>query len=101
MALAFASILSGTPLPDAVAALGEIALHGRVLGVDRLQERLAGAQRAGIRDVLLPERNRNEAEAAQKAGKAAGLKTTFVMTVQQAVQIALPAVAGAQSGAEG
>jgi len=90
MALAFASALSGECLPEATAALGEVTLHGRLLPVDYLRERLAGAERAGIQRVLLPEANRAEAVAAQKAGRTAGVGLTFVCSLQEAVSLLLP-----------
>jgi ATP-dependent Lon protease len=90
VALGFASFLKDTPLPEGLAALGHITLHGRVLPVDRLIERLAAAQRAGIGHVLVPERNRADVEAPHDFGLPPDLKVTYVGTVVEAVQAALP-----------
>ena len=93
MALAFASLLSGTALPAGMAAVGEMTLHGRVLPANRLAERLAAAQRAGITHVLLPERNRPEVEGSRDLALPADLALTYVATVEAAVRKALPNLA--------
>jgi ATP-dependent Lon protease len=41
---------------------GEISLRGRVLRVDGITQKLLAAHRAGIHDVLIPERNRVDLE---------------------------------------
>lgn len=101
MALALASVLADTRLPERTAALGEITLHGRVLPADRLAERLAAAQRAGIVHVLLPERNRADVEAARDLAPPARLKLTYVSTVEEAVGAVLPAMRTAQPAQHG
>ncbi|MHC5034539.1 MAG: S16 family serine protease, partial [Planctomycetota bacterium] len=90
MALALGSVLSETCLPEGMAALGEITLHGHVLPVDRLPERLAAAQRAGIGHVLLSERNRADVEGARDLTLGPSLKITYVSEVEEAVQALLP-----------
>jgi ATP-dependent Lon protease len=95
MALAFASLLSGACLPEGTAALGEITLHGRVLPVRHLPERVAAAERVGLTRVLLPERNRADVAGARDLELPAELELTYVSTVEEAVRAALPAVAAA------
>jgi len=92
MALAFASVLTGRPLPQDTAALGEITLRGRVTAVERLTERLAAAGRSGIRRVLVPERNRREVEAMRDPAVLAGLSIEYVGNVQEAIDLVLPGV---------
>ncbi|CAN5906765.1 hypothetical protein BH23GEM7_BH23GEM7_02030 [soil metagenome] len=62
MATALASLLTGRPVRRDVAMTGEITLRGHVLPVGGIKEKVIAGQRAGIRKVLLPERNRPDAE---------------------------------------
>jgi ATP-dependent Lon protease len=58
IALAVVSALSGEPSRAGVAASGEITLRGNILAVGGLAEKVVAARRAGIREILLPGRNR-------------------------------------------
>ncbi len=62
MFAAVASLMLGAPIRGDVAMTGEISLRGRVLKVDGIAQKLLAAHRAGIRDVLIPERNRVDLE---------------------------------------
>jgi len=57
MALALASLMTGRDVKHDLAMTGEITLRGKVLPVGGIKEKMLGAHRAGIRTVLLPERN--------------------------------------------
>ena len=41
---------------------GEITLHGRVLGIGGLKEKVIGAHRAGIRKIFIPSENEKDLE---------------------------------------
>jgi ATP-dependent Lon protease len=57
MATAMVSALSGRPARHDVAMTGEITLSGRVLPIGGLKEKILGAVRAGITDVVIPRDN--------------------------------------------
>lgn len=57
MATALASALSGRPTRKEVAMTGEVTLRGRVLPIGGVKEKLLGAERAGITEIILPEAN--------------------------------------------
>ncbi len=51
------SMLTDTPLPQEIAYTGEIGLHGTLLPIGGLQEKLVGAHRAGCTIVVIPQSN--------------------------------------------
>jgi ATP-dependent Lon protease len=60
MATALASALTERPVRRDVAMTGEITLRGRVLAVGGLKEKVLAAYRAGITDLVLPQRNQKD-----------------------------------------
>ncbi len=58
LATSILSALLGKAPTSKVAMTGEITLHGKVLPIGGLKEKLLAAQREGIEHVLLPEKNR-------------------------------------------
>jgi ATP-dependent Lon protease len=57
MTTALASLLSGRPVRSDVAMTGEVSLTGRVLPIGGVKQKLLAAHRAGIAEVLIPQRN--------------------------------------------
>ncbi len=60
MAVTLASAFSGRPARGDIAMTGEITLRGEILPVGGLREKLMAAVRAGIKIVIIPEKNRRE-----------------------------------------
>ncbi len=62
MFTALVSLLTGLHVRHDVAMTGEITLRGRVLPVGGIKEKVLAAHRAGIKRIILPERNRVDLE---------------------------------------
>ncbi len=60
MLTALVSLLSGRPVNPKLAMTGEITLRGSVTAVGGIKEKVLAAHRAGIRTVILSERNRQD-----------------------------------------
>ena len=60
MITAIASLASGRPVRPSVGMTGEVTLQGRVLPIGGLKQKVLAAHRAGLTDVIIPERNRRD-----------------------------------------
>ena len=85
---ALASLFSRRLVRSEVAMTGEISLRGRVLPVGGIKEKVLAAVRAGMTEVILPERNRKDwGEVPEKARQ--GIKVNFVRHISQVLPLAL------------
>ena len=88
MFIALASLLTARPVRSDVAMTGEISLRGLVLPIGGVKEKVLAALRAGIRTVILPERNRRDLEDIPAEARAQ-LEFVWVEDIDQAVGVAL------------
>jgi ATP-dependent Lon protease len=95
--VALVSLLTGRRVRSDVAMTGEISLRGVVLPVGGIKEKVVAAARAGVRTVLLPERNRKDLEDIPASARAE-LELVWVGRVEDAVRAALEAAATRPTG---
>ncbi|MFM9045418.1 MAG: endopeptidase La, partial [Solirubrobacterales bacterium] len=88
MTVALVSLVTGRPVRNDVAMTGEVTLTGQVLPIGGVKEKSLAAQRAGIKLVILPERNEGDVEEIPEHERAE-LDFAYVDTVGEAVSIAL------------
>ena len=88
MATALASALTGRKVLPDVAMTGEITLTGLALPIGGTKEKLVAARRAGIKTVILPERNREHVEDIE-GELIEGLDFVFVETIADVLEAAL------------
>jgi ATP-dependent Lon protease len=93
MFVAIASLLSGRTVRHDVAMTGEISLRGLVLPVGGIKEKVLAALRAGIRTIMLPERNRKDLHDVPPAAREQ-LEFIFVQNVDDALAVALEPASG-------
>src|SRR5262249_7147735 len=89
MVTALVSLLSRRAVRPRVAMTGEISLSGVVLPVGGIKEKVLGAKRAGIHEVILPADNEPNAKQDLQPQLLEGIQLHFVRTVDQALDIAL------------
>jgi len=89
MVTALVSLLSGRPVRDRLAMTGEMTLSGIVLPIGGVKEKVLGAKRAGIREVLLPADNEPNAVADLPPDILGDMKITYVRTLDEVLEHAL------------
>jgi ATP-dependent Lon protease len=89
MVTALVSLLSGRPVRDRLAMTGEMTLSGIVLPIGGVKEKVLGAKRAGIKEVLLPADNEPNAVADLTPEIMGDMKITYVRTLDEVLEHAL------------
>ncbi|MGH9687366.1 MAG: endopeptidase La [Candidatus Acidiferrales bacterium] len=89
MVTALVSLLTGRPLRPRLAMTGEISLTGVVLPIGGVKEKVLGAKRAGIREVILPSENEPNVKEDLPAEVLQDVQIHFVRSVDQVLEIAL------------
>ncbi len=95
MTTALVSLLRGVPVRSVVGMTGEVTLQGRVLPIGGVKQKVLAAHRAGLTEVVLPERNGPDLEDVPE-------EVRKVMTFHLAATIAdvlTPALSGASTEA--
>jgi len=89
MSASLVSALSGRPVRHDVAMTGEISLTGRVRAIGGVKEKVLGAYRAGIREIILPRDNEGDLEELPDRVRE---QTTFhlVDNLGEAMAVAIP-----------
>ena len=106
MVTALVSLLTGRPVRPRVAMTGEISLTGVVLPIGGVKEKVLGAKRAGIREVILPSENEPNVKEDLPPEVLQDVQVHFVRSVDQVLEIALgkfeePARAAKSGGSRG
>jgi ATP-dependent Lon protease len=89
MVTALVSLLTHRPVRDRVAMTGELTLSGIVLPVGGIKEKVLGAKRAGIKEVLLPADNEPNAVADLPPEILGDMKINYVRTLDEVLANAL------------
>jgi len=89
MVTALVSLLSGRQVREGLAMTGEMTLSGVVLPIGGVKEKVLGAKRAGIKEVLLPADNEPNAVADLTPEILGDMKITYVRTLDEVLEHAL------------
>lgn len=93
MVTALTSLATGRPVRSEVGMTGEVSLSGRVLPIGGLKQKLLAAQRAGLTEVFVPQRNEPDLDEVPDEVKHA-LKINLVSDVRDVVRGALAPAEG-------
>ncbi|WP_320171163.1 S16 family serine protease [Maridesulfovibrio sp.] len=88
IAVAILSQLTERPVPEDMAFSGEISLHGDVLPVGGVREKVMAASRAGIRTIVLPDKCANAVESIEEE-VLEGMEIRLVSRLDEALKLAM------------
>jgi ATP-dependent Lon protease len=85
MTSSLVSAFTGIPVIRDIGMTGEITLRGRVLPIGGLKEKLLAARRAGLKKVIMPEKNRKDLEEVP-GSILKGINLVFVNNIDEVVK---------------
>ena len=88
MTTAIVSMLTGKVVKHDLAMTGEITLRGKVMPIGGVKEKVLAAKRAGIKTIILPEKNKNDIEDVPEELRKE-MTFIFVDTIDQVIKAAL------------
>src|SRR5690606_18931531 len=88
MVTALASLASGRAVRPSVGMTGEVTLQGRVLPIGGVKQKILAAHRAGLTEVVIPERNRRDLDDVP-AEVLERITVHPVLTVREVLDVAL------------
>ncbi len=88
MTTALVSLLTGKIVKHDLAMTGEITLRGKVMPIGGVKEKVLAARRAGIKTVILPEKNKNDLDDVPEDLRKE-MTFVFVDTIDQVIKNAL------------
>jgi ATP-dependent Lon protease len=88
MLTSLASVFTQRKVKKQIAMTGEITLRGKVLPVGGIKEKILAARRAGIKEIIMCNKNKKDLEEISKK-YLKGLKIHFVEYVPEVLEIAL------------
>ncbi|MFQ5989790.1 MAG: endopeptidase La, partial [Candidatus Methylomirabilales bacterium] len=89
MYTALFSLVTGRPVQSEIGMTGEITLRGQVLQVGGIKEKALAAKRAGLKGVILPERNAKDLEDVPEEIRQ-GLDFRFIRSVDEIPELLVP-----------
>jgi ATP-dependent Lon protease len=99
MTTAIASLLTGRPVRSTVGMTGEVSLTGRVLPIGGVKLKLLAAHRAGLTEVILPQRNEPDLDDVPESVREQ-MRVHLVSDVTEVLELALaPAAESATAAA--
>jgi ATP-dependent Lon protease len=88
MTTALASLITNRPVRNDVAMTGEVTLTGQVLPIGGLKEKSLAAQRAGIKQVIVPDRNEGDVDEISEQERE-GLDFVYADDIGDVLKVAL------------
>jgi ATP-dependent Lon protease len=88
MVTALASLLLERPVRSEVGMTGEVTLQGKVLPIGGVKQKLLAAHRAGLKEVILPQRNEPDLDDVPEEVRAE-LQVHLVSDVADVLRLAL------------
>jgi len=96
LATSMLSALLGVPPTTRTAMTGEITLHGKVLAIGGLKEKVLAAKREGVTTVLLPKKNQAKFEELPSSAKKK-MEFQFVADFMEVFEVMFPNIKGRTS----